>query len=166
MLATLFTHEPLLQAACKYIGSRFRLSGFHSRTVLPGAQAQALHQDVALGSDGWPLIGFIFMVDEFSDQNGATRFVPGTENLTSMPEGLAAGHPAEERACGPSGSMIIFNGSVWHGFGANLTVKPRRSVYGALIPQQARAARDYQSSLPSAVWAQLSGGARKVLSGA
>jgi ectoine hydroxylase-related dioxygenase (phytanoyl-CoA dioxygenase family) len=165
VLSALFTHEPLLQAASENIGSRFRLSAFHLRTVLSGARAQALHQDVAPGGDGWPLIGFIFMVDEFSERNGATRFVPGTENLARMPERLLGGHPAEECACGSPGSMIIFNGSVWHGFGANLTMQPRRSVYGALIPEHAAATRDYRATLPSAVWAQLSGRARNVLLG-
>jgi hypothetical protein len=165
VLSALFTHEPLRKAASEKIGSRYRLSGFHLRTVLAGATAQALHQDVAPRGDGWPLIGFIFMVNGFSERNGATRFVPGTENLASMPERLLAGHPTEERACGSPGSMIIFNGSVWHGFGANLTKQQRRSVNGALIPHNANAARDYQATLPSTVWAQLPARARSVLLG-
>jgi ectoine hydroxylase-related dioxygenase (phytanoyl-CoA dioxygenase family) len=82
-----------------------------------------------------------------------------------MPERLLGEHPAEERACGPPGSMIVFQGSVWHGFGANRTPKPRRSIYGALIPKHANSARDYQGSLPPAVWEQLPACARDVLTG-
>lgn len=165
MAAALFTHRPLLLAASQVIAGPFRLSGFHVRTVLPGAPAQALHQDVAPHRDGWPLVGFIFMLDPFTRENGATRFVPSSENRTSLPSELLTDHPAEECACGPAGSMILFNGSVWHGFGANSSAKPRRSVYGALIPSGATAARDYERSLPADVWSNLPPLARNVLAG-
>ncbi len=36
-------------------------------------------------------------------------------------------------ACGPAGSTIVFNGSTWHGHGANETEVPRRSIQGAYI---------------------------------
>ena len=36
--------------------------------------------------------------------------------------------------------MIIFNGSVWHGHTANRSALPRRSIQGAFIPRDARAA--------------------------
>jgi ectoine hydroxylase-related dioxygenase (phytanoyl-CoA dioxygenase family) len=165
IVAALFTHEPLLRTASAIIGAPYRLSGFHLRTVLPGAGAQALHQDVAPGQDGWPLVGFIFMVDAFSPENGATRFVPGSHGVESIPPDLREKHPAEEVACGPAGSMILFNGSAWHGFGANRTLKPRRSIYGALIPSGAVPARDYEKSLAPAVWSQLAAPARRILSG-
>jgi ectoine hydroxylase-related dioxygenase (phytanoyl-CoA dioxygenase family) len=165
-LAAVFTHPLLLKVASKKIGGPFRLSSFHLRTVLPGAEAQVLHQDVAPGEDGWPLIGFMFMVDEFSAQNGATRFVSGTESLASMPEILKRAHPDEERACGGPGSMVIFDGSVWHGFGANRSANSRRGVYGALIPQRAKPARDFSATLPPMIWDQLSAESRELLSAA
>jgi hypothetical protein len=165
VLASLFTHAPLLRAASETISGRFKLSGFHVRTVLPRSAPQALHQDVAPGCDGWPLIGFIFMIDAFSHENGATRFVPGSERLERMPSDQLLRHPTEERACGAAGSMILLNGSVWHGFGANLSLKPRRSVYGALIPGSATAAVDHEETLPPAVWSSLPELARNILSG-
>lgn len=164
-LAPVFTHPPLLEVASNRIGGPFRLSSFHLRTVLPGAEAQLLHQDVAPGADGWPLIGFIFMIDGFSEQNGATRFIPGTENLRSMEEALRRAHPNEERACGPPGSLVIFDGSVWHGFGANVSGSPRRSVYGALIPRHAKPATDSSATLSPTVWGQLPAESRDLLSG-
>jgi len=65
-LAAIFTHPPLLHAAAALIGGPFKLSAFHSRRILPGAKAQTLHQDVAPDCDGWPLLGFIFMVVAFN----------------------------------------------------------------------------------------------------
>jgi len=43
-------------------------------------------------------------------------------------------------ACGPAGSIIIYNGSVWHGHSANHTTRSRRSIQGAYIRRQAEAA--------------------------
>lgn len=141
-LAAILTHQPLLDAAAALIGGPFKLSAFHSRSIRPGAAAQALHQDVAPGEDGWPLLGFILMIDPFEVENGATRFLPGSADLRELPEepppsGL-------EYACGPAGSLLWFDGSVWHGHSANITARWRRSVQGALIPKGATAAVGHQ----------------------
>ena len=135
--AAILTHQPLLDAAAALIGGPFKLSACHARSIRPGAAVQALHQDVAPGQDGWPLLGFILMVDPFEIENGATRFLPGSADLRELPEkpppsGL-------EYACGPAGSLLLFDGSVWHGHGANMTARWRRSVQGALIPKGATA---------------------------
>jgi len=105
-LERLFTHPPVVAAAEELIGP-FRLSSFHMRTVLPGAEAQALHQDVRPYCDGWPLLGFIFMMDVFTPENGATRFVPGSQKIETMPAEFLRAHPAQVHACGPVGSMIL-----------------------------------------------------------
>jgi len=84
------------------------------------------------------MVGFIFMVDEFRTDNGATRFVPGSHLWSVVPPELALGefkadYPGQVLACGPAGSMIVFNGSVWHGHTVNRVNKPRRSIQGAYI---------------------------------
>lgn len=130
-LRAIASFQPLLSAASALIGRRFKLSSFHSRSVHPGAAAQRLHQDVGRGEEGWPLLGFIFMVDEFRRQNGATRFFPHSSHLETPPV------DAEElHACGPAGSMIIFDGCAWHGHSANQTSSWRRSIQGAFVPAQ------------------------------
>jgi hypothetical protein len=90
----------LLAACCLIIGRPFKLSGTRARTLEPGAPAETLHVDVAPRTDGWSIVGFIMMVDAFDAQNGATRFVPGSH---SQPR-----HEEEALACGPAGSLIIF----------------------------------------------------------
>ncbi|HTA45042.1 MAG TPA: hypothetical protein VK789_21495 [Bryobacteraceae bacterium] len=88
------------------------------RTLRPRTPTQSLHQDIA---EDRALAGFIFMVDEFRRDNGATCFLVG-ERL--VPAG------------GPAGSMIVFNGSRWHGHGANETHQPRRSMQGTFIRRE------------------------------
>ena len=160
-LALILTCRPLLEAAETLIGGPFRLSSFHSRSIRPGAATQALHQDVAPGHDGWPLLGFIFMVDASTIENGATLFLPGSARLPM----LAAQPDATDLACacGPSGALILFDGSLWHGHGANRTQRWRRSVQGALIPRAATAAVDHRSYLRPEVWSSLPGDVRSMI---
>src|SRR4051794_29025201 len=61
----LYLYGPLLAACCRVIGRPFKLSTLLARTLEPGAPAQALHVDFKRDADGWPMIGFIIMVDEF-----------------------------------------------------------------------------------------------------
>ena len=83
------------------------------------------------------MVGFIFMVDEFRRDNGATRFVPGSHRWGHAPSDLMPDATADDEgqvsARGPAGSVVIYNGSVWHGHGANQTKEPRRSIQGAYI---------------------------------
>ena len=163
LFAAIFSHPPLLDAATDLIGGPFKLSAFHGRNVRPGAVAQTLHQDVAPGKDGWPLLGFILMVDAFAIGNGATRFLPGSQQLADVAPDLRDQHPDQRPACGPVGTMILFHGSVWHGHGANLTGAWRRSIQGAMIPHDARAAVDYRRDLPPEAWSRLPLAARRLL---
>jgi hypothetical protein len=148
---SLYVCRPLLAACCQIIGGPFKLSTMLARTLEPGAPAQPLHVDVKRDADGWPLVGFIIMVDPFDAENGATRFVPGSHLLPREPNELMKGATTiceeEVLACGPPGSMIIFNGSVWHGHGANRSNRRRRSVQGAFIPREARAAINQASRM-------------------
>ena len=56
----------------------------------------------------------------------------------------AAGWPMVgfiQLACGPAGSMILFNGSIWHGQAAHGAAEPRRSIQGAYIRRDAESGR-------------------------
>lgn len=123
----LYTHRPILEACRHVIGEPFKLSSLMARTVHPRAAAQPLHMDVRPGEDGWPMLGFILMIDDFRSDNGSTRFVPGS-HLRRTPDVLN-----EVLACGHAGSVILYNGSTWHGHSANRSSTPRRSVQGAYL---------------------------------
>lgn len=82
------------------------------------------------------------MVDEFRTENGATRFVPGSHNWPTVPIDFPKDTSADYEgqvvlACGPAGSLIVYNGSVWHGHTANRVGEPRRSIQGAHIRRDA-----------------------------
>ena len=163
-LAQIFCHEPLLAAAFAVIGGPCKLSAFHSRSLRPGVAAEPLHQDVARGKEGWPLVGFIFMVDAFGPENGATRFLPRSCDSDVAPDPVRA-HLQVEQACGDAGAMIVFHGSTWHGHGANTTGAWRRSIQGALIPAGAAASVDHRSSMDEGVRSSMPSVARRLLTG-
>ncbi len=145
----IYIYRPLLEACCQIIGGPFKLSGMRARTLNPGAAAERLHVDVKHQADGWPLVGCILMVDAFNTENGATRFVPGTHLQPREPGELMKNpqdaHNEQVLACGPAGSIIIFNASVWHGHSANRSTKPRRSIQAHFVPREAKASPDDHS---------------------
>jgi hypothetical protein len=147
----LYVYRPVLAACCRIIGCPFKLSTLLARTLEPGAPVQRLHVDVKRGADGWPLVGFIIMVDAFDAENGATHFVPGSHLLPSEPdewmEDMTDAYEEQVLACGPAGSVIIFNGSVWHGHTVNRSRRRRRSLQGAFIPREAQASINQASRI-------------------
>ena len=52
-----------------------------------------------------------------------------------------ADYEGQVSACGPPGSVVIYNGSMWHAHGANQTSEPRRSIQGAYIHRLGRKAQ-------------------------
>ena len=72
----------------RVIARPFKLSTLHARTLNPRTPAQGLHMDFAREAadhavGGWPMLGFIFMVDEFTPENGATLVVPAELIITT-----------------------------------------------------------------------------------
>ncbi|MEO5763254.1 MAG: phytanoyl-CoA dioxygenase family protein [Vicinamibacteria bacterium] len=163
----LYVFPPLLGACCRVIGQSFKLSSLHARTLRPHSRGGELHVDVRRGSPDWPLLSFILMVDEFRPGNGATRFVPGSHQWSSAPEDMIsdrrADYDGEVLACGPAGSLLVFNGSVWHDHSTNTSDKPRRSLQGAFIPRSGHAGTDFSARMQDETRARLSPLARYVL---
>ncbi|MYD98494.1 MAG: phytanoyl-CoA dioxygenase family protein [Gammaproteobacteria bacterium] len=107
-----------------YLGSRFRgiqLSTAMIKDVQPGEDIRTMHQD-----DGYypiprprqPLtVNTLLAIDPFAVANGATRLVPRS-HLWSKP--LEQDHDFVTVEMDP-GSILMFDGSVWHGRGPNTT---------------------------------------------
>ncbi len=163
----LYVFAPLLDACCRVIGRDFKLSSMHARTLRPHSPAQELHVDVRRDSPDWPPVGFILMIDEFHSDNGATRFVPGTHEKAELPEDVMADrrkdYDGQVLATGPAGSLIVFNGSAWHGHTANRSDGARRSVQGAFIPRDGRSATDFSGRMRPETRARLGPIAQYVL---
>jgi ectoine hydroxylase-related dioxygenase (phytanoyl-CoA dioxygenase family) len=146
-----FLYSPLLEACSHLIGEPFKLSSFIARTLRAGTPTQELHADLPRDSKDAPLLGFILMIDSFHEGNGATRFVSTSHHWPDLPcdhlSGMRTTYPGEVLCCGDRGMMILFNGAVWHGHTANLTVLPRRSIQGYFVRRNARSGFDFRNRL-------------------
>ena len=92
------------------------LSGTTCMNIGPGEVHQGLHSDDGLVSVKRPRMPFmvttIWAFTDFTDDNGATRVVPGSHKFDHEPrKGEAADHIAAEM---PAGSVLIVNGGTWH----------------------------------------------------
>jgi ectoine hydroxylase-related dioxygenase (phytanoyl-CoA dioxygenase family) len=163
----IYTFGPLLAACAMIIGRPFKLSGMRARTLESGAHAEALHIDVKHGAIDWPIVGGLLMVDAFTADNGATRFVPGSHLWPSDPtESLSnpkAPHERQVLACGPAGSLIIFNASTWHGHTENRSGTRRRSIQAHFVARDAQDSTHHGTRMRSETMQRIDGLARYVL---
>jgi len=127
-------HHPVLKAAADHLLSQpYCLGGLHGRNPLPGFGQQGLHSDCLRGRDNeCVMITALWMLDDFTPENGATRVVPGSHFIARpLPRDLAqplAGHRDEKIIVGRAGSVLLFNGYLWHSGRRNDSNGPRRAV--------------------------------------
>jgi ectoine hydroxylase-related dioxygenase (phytanoyl-CoA dioxygenase family) len=123
-------HESVLPLVERVLDRGCLVSSLSSIAIDPGEIAQPLHADdqiIPLPRPHVPLVcNTMWAVTDFTAANGATRLVPGSHTADRPPEiGTAyATIPAEMRR----GSVLIYNGSLWHGGGANQTSIRRMGI--------------------------------------
>jgi hypothetical protein len=143
----IYIHPLLLEACAHLIEEPFKLSSLLARTLRAKTPVQELHADLPRGSGDAPMVGFILMIDGFEENNGSTRFVPGSQAWPHLPSDcmsdLRSDCQSQVLACGEPGSMIIFNGSIWHGHTANVTLQPRRSIQGYFVRRSAHSGLNF-----------------------
>lgn len=141
------SHPVLLEAVEAVLGPDWKLSSLNYRAALPGEQGlQPLHCDMGLVADesGYSVFNSIWMLDDFTPDNGPTRFVPGSHKSGQLPQDALADpfamHPDEQVGLGRAGDVILTNAHMWHGGTANHSRLPRRSLHGFYVrgdkPQQ------------------------------
>ena len=141
-----YTHPMVLAAIEAVIGEAYKLSSLNYRAAKPGKGEQKLHVDWGntVVNGHYKVCNTIWLLDDFTATNGATRLVPGTHKLNSLPQDVLedqlAIHPEQILINAPAGSVFIFNSHVWHGGTTNFTDKDRRSIHSYFctreLPQQ------------------------------
>jgi hypothetical protein len=128
----LIDHPDVLDFIEAILGPQIILGSCNARIVRPGDPLQGFHSDIPsqLRRSGAPvMLNAVWMLDAFTAENGATRFVPGSHLSTSAgpPRDVTVTH--EVQAVGPVGSVLVFNGQCWHGGGANKSDDVRRAIF-------------------------------------
>lgn len=98
-------------------------------SLKPGAPAQHIHQD-ELTFDGFPFpddyivsCNALWAMTNFTEENGATRVVPGSHVLPRAEYTMEDTLPAEMVL----GSVMVFTSKLWHAGGSNQTDGIRRA---------------------------------------
>lgn len=130
-----------------------KLSSVNARSVNPYRdQPQPLHCDMgALPDERGPWVcNTVWMLDDFREQNGALRVIPGSHRWNRLPqqalEDPLADHPQQQIVTGPAGSVIVMNAHLWHGGMANQTGRARTAVH-AFYCRRDKPQQQYQKQL-------------------
>ncbi len=122
-------HPLVLQVMDRVLG-HYQLSAPVGISIGPGERAQILHRDDAvypLPQPGPPVVvNTMWPLDEFTAENGATRFIPGSHRWE--PGRVPGPDDKLETATLSPGSVMFYLGSLWHGGGPNRTGLPRLGV--------------------------------------
>jgi ectoine hydroxylase-related dioxygenase (phytanoyl-CoA dioxygenase family) len=120
---------PLLEAM---MGRELILASLNSRVVRPGEAPQGFHSDLPpqLRRPGPPIMmNTVWMLDEFTAENGATAIVVGSHLSARVEPPAAAELRFVHRAVGALGSVLVFDGRCWHAGGANRTGQARHGLF-------------------------------------
>jgi ectoine hydroxylase-related dioxygenase (phytanoyl-CoA dioxygenase family) len=124
-------HEHVLPIVERVLDRGCLVSSLSSIAIDPGETAQPIHADDQLIPLPRPHVPIVFntmwAVTDFTEENGATRLVPGSHKADRPPE-LGTESPATIAASMRRGSVLVYNGSLWHGGGANRTTERRVGI--------------------------------------
>ncbi len=141
----------LLRLVRHFLGADALLSAVYGSVVMPGEGGRGLHSDSGItghnreasmaGADEGRRItshaialNVIFCLSPFTENNGATEFVPGSHRYEYLDVPDSA-YAKARTAVAPEGSLVLFDVNTWHGTTKNRTDRPR---YAVLSPWRRR----------------------------
>jgi ectoine hydroxylase-related dioxygenase (phytanoyl-CoA dioxygenase family) len=170
----IFRRAILLPSMLEYVrqvlGQQIKLSSLNARSADPNTEVgQPLHVDMGAIPDekGYWVCNTVWMLDDFTRDNGATRMVPGSHTWGKRPQDVLedpmAPHPQEVLLTGRAGSIAVMNAHLWHGGTANRSRAPRLAMH-AFYCRRDKPQQQYQKQLlRPEVQATLSAEARTIL---
>src|ERR1044071_6719709 len=124
---TMLKREPIVSIVKALLGDEFILGSIAANRLLPGGPGQELHVDYPYWdiykrssfptniNPSFPMnCQATILLDDFTEENGATAIVPHTQKLGRYPEEPAKHPPETERLVGKSGDVAVFYGLCWH----------------------------------------------------
>lgn len=145
---------PELLAYVRHVlGPAIKLSSLNVRSADPGSEVgQPLHVDMGAVADerGYWVCNTVWMLDDFTPDNGATRMIPGSHTWGTRPQDVLADpmapHPQEVLLTGKAGSVAVMNAHLWHGGTANRSSAPRLAMH-AFYCRRDKPQQQYQKQL-------------------
>ena len=106
------------------LGKDFLLTTFSAIDVKPGKNKQPVHPDdalIPLKRPHQPIVcTCMWAISDFTPDNGATRLLPGSHKSDSAPD-YTRDYEGMLPAAMSAGSVLVFDGSLWHQAADNTT---------------------------------------------
>ena len=141
LFANLAAQPQVLAVIEAILGRDLVLGGFSAHVLHPGAGRMGIHVDYPYWAMPDPLpaqpileVQTIWLLEDFTAENGAPYFVPGSQRWCCRPEPEKFAALAEQ-ITGPAGSVLISHGLAWHDTGENRSAQPRLSLLGNYTPK-------------------------------
>lgn len=145
----LVEHPAVMDACESTLGAGFLLSVAHAILIHPGEAAQSLHHDDSFYPVPRPRralgVSTIWALDDFTEDNGATRIVPGSHHWNGDEPDESAARPVLM----PAGSLLIFLGTLYHGGGENRSAETRLGLTIQYCPPWARQQENFILGVPA-----------------
>lgn len=121
-------HPLVIRLLRSLLGWPVLLSSFSANIAGPGGDDSEMHADQFFVPGHWDTpqsVNFAWVIDDFTQENGATTFVAGSHLLgrNPRPEEQDLGEPLIAKA----GTLVAFEGRLWHKTGINTTSAERRA---------------------------------------
>lgn len=119
-----------------YFGEAPQLSASMGMTIYEGQKAQPLHRDSGHYPLPWPHppleVNSIWAFDDFREDNGATCYIPQSHLIPTETRPETSPSIAEM----PAGSVLIYDGALWHGGGESTAAGAKRRCVNNLFTRQ------------------------------
>ncbi|MEN9645760.1 MAG: hypothetical protein RL238_2429 [Actinomycetota bacterium] len=130
LYAQIPVHPVVLPLMHHLLGPGCLVSSLSAITIHPGEIAQPIHADdqvMPVAKPHRPLTAnSMWALTDFTEANGATRIIPGSHLADHSP--VYGQHYDSVPAEMPRGSILVWDGGLWHGGGANATSAKRRGI--------------------------------------
>lgn len=150
IFAELVSMPKILECIEHVIGPACKLSSLNARSTNPNnGESQPWHVDAGAIADerGYWVCNSVWMLDDFTVENGATRMIPRSHTWRRLPDAGNTGPlEGEELVTGEAGTVVIMNAHMWHGGTANRTDRCRRALH-AFYTRNDKPQQQYQKAL-------------------
>ena len=136
----------------------FTISNFSANILGPGAGSMLLHADQGYAVEPWPprplAVNVGWLLDDFTEEVGATQYVPGSHRLGHNPDPDQQYETVAVEA--PAGSILAMDGRLWHQSGVNRTTdRHRAALFGYYVRSWIRPQINWNVFLDPQVAAEL-----------
>lgn len=149
-----YTHSKVLAAVYHVLKRSFKIFQLSGRDPLPGFGQQGLYNDwlPRTPSEPFSLVTTLWLLDDFTQDNGATRLIPGSHLTPNpLPKSMQAPesrHPDQKIIVAKAGSVLVFNGHLWHGGTRNRTNLQRRALQCQFVARELVRSVQVPGSMP------------------